>query len=1321
MTYVFRAGDLPRLDLQVDRGSDFKAWRDQWNAYTSLSGLKDQDAAKQVQALTLCFSRETVTIVNNLSLTAAQLGDAEQTVTAITEYVEGQINESVERHHFRQRRQQPGESVDDFLVSLRELAKTCNFCTEACTQKSIRDQIVEGISDGDAIEELLQDRDLTLVKAITKCRAKEAAKRQRDEITGTNIGNPPVQVVQKPSPRNSSTCPGCGAGHHQGGRQSCPAYRVTCHNCNKPGHFARVCRSRRRQQVANVQEDNQDTAPATSAVTLDPLVFSTAIESAPTIEIQMSSLNGNATAVTLPDSGAEISIAGPSLLKLLHEHPDNLLPSTTSPRAVNGSTMKPIGKLPVKLVLGSRQITEEFHIYAEVSATIISWKIAKYLRILPSHYPIPAPLDKPSVAHTKVTAQSDPQADYPSVFDGVVKTMDGELFHIALTEDAKPFCVHTPRTIPYAYRDKLEAELQLLQEQNIIAPVTEPTEWCAPIVVAPKKGTDKIRMCVDLSHLNKYVKRERYQCLTPAQAVADIAAENAKVFTKLDALKGYHQCPLDEESQLLTTFITPFGRFKYLRAPYGISSISEHYNRRMDEAFAGLAGYRRVVDDVVIFDSDEANHATHVRQFLQRCAERMITINKEKWEYNNPEVTFAGFQLSKDGYRIDTAITDAITNFPTPASRTDLRGFFGLANQLAASNDSVATLLGPMRPLLSTKNEFLWSDVHDQAFQKAKQFLSSAPTLAYFDPTKSTRLCTDASRNGLGFVLQQRHQDKWALVQAGSRFLSDAESRYAIIELEMLAVSWAVIKCRVFLAGLPHFTVLTDHHPLIPILNNHRLDEIENPRLQRLKMKVMGYAFTAEWVKGAQNNAPDALSRNPVSDPKPEELLAEGLASPAEVRALTNSGHHASLRLTDLRHIAEQDDEYQQLKHYIEVGFPQKRDQMPTKCQGYWNVRNQLTVDDGLIIFGCRLLIPVKLRQSALHQLHDAHQGTVRTKSRARLIVYWPGMDKDIDNITLACKSCQDVLPSHPPEPMVEKQRPSRPFQELAADFCSYGGHQFLITVDCCTDWPEIVHMGKDTTATRLNHALLGVFSRYGVPDVIWSDQGPQFTSHTFQYLAKEWGIKHVPSSPTYPQSNGKAESAVKSMKKIIRGSWNGNQLDPNKLARSLLQYRNTPSRRDGRSPAQKLYGQSIQDTLPAHRLAFTNSQQGHSEEPTVDNSNQLYYNQKAHPLSDIQVGTNVAIQNTVTKRWDTYGLITHVGPHRQYHVKMTNGRTLIRNRRLIRRRIPLLPLMPPRAPLPPNPPPPPPLPSSQTSQALRRSTRPRRPPPRYADEFSSK
>ena len=153
-------------------------------------------------------------------------------------------------------------------------------------------------------------------------------------------------------------------------------------------------------------------------------------------------------------------------------------------------------------------------------------------------------------------------------------------------------------------------------------------------------------MCVDLSHLNHYVWQEQYQSPTPAEA---IVATNAK-YTMLDAMNGYHQCPLDTNSQLLTTFITPFRKFKYLRAPYGISSISEHYNRRMGEALAGLSGFHRIVDYIVIYDSTIEDHVGHVRQFLQCFAEKQIALNPKKCKFCITKVIFAGFHLSSEGY-----------------------------------------------------------------------------------------------------------------------------------------------------------------------------------------------------------------------------------------------------------------------------------------------------------------------------------------------------------------------------------------------------------------------------------------------------------------------------------------------------------------------------------------------------------------------------------------------------------------------------------------------------------------------------------------------
>ena len=552
-------------------------------------------------------------------------------------------------------------------------------------------------------------------------------------------------------------------------------------------------------------------------------------------------------------------------------------------------------------------------------------------------------------------------------------------------------------------------------------------------------------------------------------------------------------------------------------------------------------------------------------------------------------------------------------------------------------------------------------------------------------------------------------------------------------------MSWAITKCKLFLAGLPHFTVVTDHNPLIPILNNHRLDEIENPRLQRLKSSIMAYNFTTQWVKGVQNNAPDALSRNPVSNPLPHELMAEHdphnnpEPSISEIRAAC-VGHLDSLRLQNLRTHADADQEYQQIQHYVRNGFPDHRHQLPEQCQRYWNIRSQLTLDDDLVVYGCRLLIPSAMRPQVLHELHSSHQGAVRTKQRAKLAVYWPGINNDIDNIILTCKQCQDSLPSLPKEPLITKPRPSRPFQEIAVDFCSYAGHDFLIIVDCHTDWPDIIHMGHNTTTPRLITALLNAFCRTGAPDIVWSDQGPQFTSKLFQEFSNEWGFRHSTSSPMYPQSNGKAEATVKSMKRIIQASWTRATLDQRKLTRALLQYRNTPSQRDRLSPAQKLFGKPIQDTLPAHRRAFAPQWQTSAEdaeEHTANHKEQVehYYNQHTRTLPEIHVGSNVAIQNTVTKLWDIYGTVTAIGPHRRYHIKTASGRVLTRNRRYLRRRIALAPpgatSAAHRSPQATNPDPcssPLPLlprPSPQPLRPQRRSTRPRTKPRRLAEEIA--
>ena len=170
----------------------------------------------------------------------------------------------------------------------------------------------------------------------------------------------------------------------------------------------------------------------------------------------------------------------------------------------------------------------------------------------------------------------------------------------------------------------------------------------------------------------------------------------------------------------------------------------------MAEAFKGLSGFRRIVDDFVIYDSNITDHVSHVQKFLQRCMDNNIALNVDKCQFFRTRVTFAGFQLSSSGYKIDPSIIEAITKYPTPTSRSDLRSFIGLVNQLSTSTNRLATLLDPLRPLLSTKNEFLWSSYHQEAFSHIKTSLTTTPMLSFFDISKPTKLSTDASRRGLG-------------------------------------------------------------------------------------------------------------------------------------------------------------------------------------------------------------------------------------------------------------------------------------------------------------------------------------------------------------------------------------------------------------------------------------------------------------------------------------------------------------------------------------------------------------------------------------------
>ena len=179
--------------------------------------------------------------------------------------------------------------------------------------------------------------------------------------------------------------------------------------------------------------------------------------------------------------------------------------------------------------------------------------------------------------------------------------------------------------------------------------------------------------------------------------------------------------------------------------------------------------------------------------------------------------------------------------------------------------------------------------------------------------------------------------------------------------------------------------------------------------------------------------------------------------------------------------------------------------------------------------------------------------------------------------------------------------------------------------------------MQHDTSTSHLIQALTQLFCRSAVPDVLWSDGEPQFTSKLLNEFLKQWGFLHKTSSPHYLQSNGKIEATVKSMKRIIRTSWGSRSLQADTMACALLQYCNTPSQKDKQSPAQKLFARPMQDTLPAYHRSFVPEWQRNTIEAEqlaayILAHSESYYNAHAQQLADIQLGANVALQNPRTK-----------------------------------------------------------------------------------------
>ncbi len=1041
---------------------------------------------------------------------------------------------------FDHREQNEGEDFDTYLIAIQQLAQDadlaadhCHECKTKCIDRRLAARIISGIMDDSTRTKLLRETEFpSKDRVVSICSSHETAMmnckdHKKNEIRKAGFDHKEVgkqkwfnnQKDFGHRKDNDVRCRNCGNFHFMG--QDCFAKRLVCNYCKQKGHIEKMCTRKKkaiRQMYTLAGDEVQVEVPHPVHSQEEDLKTCTfgrvtvcAVNSDTIVQVNVEETDTGLQLGTFPaiaDTGAQVCVAGTSLIQKLSGKNKTLLsPPHKRMYGFDGQPAQCIGTLMVKIKNDFYCATTKVCICPGVKELLLSLKVSKALGY---------------VRH-----------EYPSIIPPIVKTIKTPN---TLSKDAVPSKITTPRKLPHAARESIKAQLDEMVAKHIIVSVEDPTDFVHPMVpVLKPDGT--WRLCIDLSKINKYVQRPYHPMISPKDAV-ELPTE-AQWFASMDAKSGYWQIALDEESQELTTFITPFGRFKFLRAPMGLSSTQDEFCRRTDEALMDLSQFRKVVDDILVYGKTKQDLLDHVLQVLERCREKSISLNPKKFKFGLQEIQYVGYIVGKDGIRTDNSKIEAIEKFPQPKNLTELRAFMGIVNQFSHFTSKIASAAVPLRDLMKPKNIFIWTQEHTNAFQELKTILCQPPVLAQFDLSLPIMLQTDASRlKGLGYALLQKHDDEWKLVQCGSRFLTDTESRYAMIELELLAIVWAAtIKCSTFLLG-NRFTLVTDHKPLIPILNSYTLDMIENPRLRTLKEKLGWYSFEAVWKSGAKNYIPDALSRAPINKPKPEDCFHDELNTALGniVKRIQVDLHPEELQdpvILNLETHAQQDLDYQKLLLAIQDGFKDIGKAPPTIKQ-FSKMRNDLCISGGLILKGTQIVIPATMRKRILADLHSGHQGIERTKRRARQTVYWPGINADIKNMIDTCEPCQLYQPSQPKETIISDPVPSRPFVDTSADLFSYGSAQYLVYVDKFSGWPIVDSFRSDPTTHQVIDKLVQSFAVYGIPIRVRTDGGPQFKSREFAAFVEDWGIQHTFSSPHYPQSNGHAEAAVKAMKKLV-------------------------------------------------------------------------------------------------------------------------------------------------------------------------------------------
>ena len=554
---------------------------------------------------------------------------------------------------------------------------------------------------------------------------------------------------------------------------------------------------------------------------------------------------------------------------------------------------------------------------------------------------------------------------------------------------------------------------------------------------------------------------------------------------------------------------------------------------------------------------------------LKIISEKELKINLEKCQFMRPEINFLGHRLCKEGLKPQYEKVRTIKEAPRPENAQQLKAFLGLINYYGKFVGNISDILSPLYKLIQKNETFHWGNDQEKAFNKAKDILSSETLLVHFDPKKELVLTCDASSIGLGAILSHVDEEGDHPIAYASRSLNQAEKNYSQLDREGLSIVFGVKKFHKFLFGR-QFIIITDHKPLLGLFGESKsLPEHASPRVQRWAITLAAYDYELRFKPGLENSA-DGLSRL--------SLIEEGCSYvPEDIEMLFSIIDNSCIDVNDVRRETQKDECLLKVYERCLSGWPEI--ELSEDLKPYKNRKHELSLEDGCILWGSRVIIPKSLQNDVLCTLHDTHLGASKMKSLARSWVWWPHMDADIEKFVKLCSACAQHSKKPAKSPLQNWDWPLEPWKRIHVDFAGpFMNKMFLIVIDAHSKWLDVKIMNTITAADTIIE-LKEIFGTHGLPDQIVSDNGPSFTSEQFKLFCVSNCIEHITCSPWHPSGNGLAERAVGIFKSamIKMGSkWSLRE----RVNRFLTKYRSTPHVTTGVTPSELLCGRKMKTHL---------------------------------------------------------------------------------------------------------------------------------------------